>query len=203
MDAIQTPALRHFLSDVYSVAEVYDYYWTCPASQSHHHAYRGGLADHSVEMAENVCDTPRLSVIERDVGMVHALLHDVGKIWCYDENLSHLKPMGHELVGLAKLHAQFEELENHWPDGAVALRSLLSGSWKRKSGMPLMSIRSLVRAFDQTSAERSMRGHQVEGRRPRTPEPPIAGMALPFKQPSQRARATTGVSSGFSGRLAN
>lgn len=191
VDAIQTPELRRFLSDVYSVPEIYDYYWTCPASQSHHHAYRGGLAEHSVEMAENVRDTPRLSDIERDVGMVHALLHDVGKIWCYDEKWTHLKPIGHELVGLAKLHGQLEELETNWPDGAVALRSLLSGSWKRTSGMPLMSVGSLVRAFDQASAESSMRLHRVEGRRPWTPELPNGGTVLPFKRPSEPASPAT------------
>ena len=125
--------------------------------------------------------------------MAHALLHDVGKIWCYDEKWSHLKPMGHELVGVAKLHAPLEELETNWPDGAVALRLLLSGSWKRKSGMPLLSVGTLVRAFDQASAESSMRTHRVEGRRPWTPELSTGGTVLLFKRPTEPASSTTVV----------
>ena len=182
VDACTTVSLRRFLSDVFSMPEVYRNFWTCPASRSHHHAYAGGLAQHSIEMAENVRDTPRLSDLERDVGIAHALTHDVGKLWCYAPDTGHLQALGHELVGLAQLHGALERLAFDWPDGAVALRSLLSGQWKRLGGKPLMAVGSLVRAYDQASAEGDLRPRGRHPHRPWTPSSPDNGKVLPFRR---------------------
>jgi hypothetical protein len=113
-----------------------------------------------------------LGDIDRDLGIVLALLHDVGKLWCYESLYSHLEPLGHELVGLAKLHGPIERLAEEWPDGAVALRALLSGQWKRQGGKPLLAIGSLVRALDQTSAEADMRTRANHRHRPWVPDLP-------------------------------
>lgn len=182
VDACRTAPLRRFLSDVFSMPEVYRHFWTCPASRSRHHAYAGGLAQHSIEMAENVRDTPRLSDLERDVGIAHALTHDVGKLWCYAPDSAHLQALGHELVGLAQLHGALERLAFDWPDGAVALRSLLSGQWKRLGGKPLMAVGSLVRAYDQASAEGDLRPRGRHPHRPWTPSSPDNGKVLPFRR---------------------
>ena len=182
VDACTTDPLRRFLSDVFSMPAVYRPFWSCPASRSHHHAYAGGLAQHSIEMAENVRDTPRLSDLERDVGIAHALTHDVGKLWCYAPGASHLHVLGHELVGLAQLHNALERLALDWPDGAVALRSLLSGQWKRLGGKPLMAVGSLVRAYDQASAEGDLRPRRRHPHRPWSPSTPDEGNVLPFRR---------------------
>lgn len=182
VDACRTGPLRRFLSDVFSMPEVYRDFWNCPASRSHHHAYPGGLALHSVEMAENVRDTPRLSDLERDVGIAHALTHDIGKLWCYAPGASHLHALGHELVGLGQLHHALERLALDWPDGAVALRSLLSGQWKRLGGKPLMAVGSLVRAYDQASAENDLRPRRRHPHQPWSPSIPDDGKVLPFRR---------------------
>lgn len=182
VDACTTVSLRRFLSDVFSMPEVYRHFWTCPASRSHHHAYAGGLAQHSIEMAENVRDTPRLSDLERDVGIAHALTHDVGKLWCYAPDSTHLQALGHELVGLAQLHGALERLASDWPDGAVALRSLLSRQWKRLGGKPLLAVGSLVRAYDQASAEGDLRQRGRHQHRPWTPSSPDNGKVLSFRR---------------------
>ncbi|MBX3691737.1 TraI domain-containing protein [Dokdonella sp.] len=181
VDACKTNPLRRFLSDVFSMSSVYHDFWTCPASRAHHHAFPGGLAQHSIEMAENVRDTPRLSNLERDVGIAFALLHDVGKLWCYAPDTSHMHPMGHELVGLAQLHPALERLAKRWPDGAVAMRSLLSGQWKHLGGKPLMAVASLVRAFDQSSAERDLRSRNRHPHRPWSPSSPDRAPLNPYE----------------------
>lgn len=182
VDACATGPIRHFLSNVFSMPEVYRDFWNCPASQSHHHAYPGGLAAHSVEMGENVRDTPRLSDLERDVGIAHALIHDIGKLWCYSPDARHLQALGHELVGLGQLHQSLERLAADWPDGAVALRSLMSGQWKRLGGKPLMAVGSLVRAYDQASAEKDLRPRRRHPHRPWSPSTPDSGKVLPFRR---------------------
>lgn len=182
VDACESEPLRRFLSNVFSMPAVYRNFWKCQASKAHHHAYAGGLAVHSIEMAENVRDTPRLTGMERDVGIAHALTHDVGKLWCYAEGGAHLYALGHELVGLAQLHGALERLGCDWPDGAVAMRSLLSGQWKRHGGKPLMAVGSLVRAYDQASAENDLRLHGRHPHRPWSPSKPSGDNVLTFRR---------------------
>jgi len=164
VDSIETPPLREFLSDAFSLIPMFHNFWTCPASQNHHHDYRGGHALHSIEMAEWVAETPRLGMVDRDIGIAYALLHDVGKLWCYTEyGRKHLIASDHELVGVAKLNDALEDLQEKWPSGAVSLRSLLSGAWKSKGALPLLSVGKLVQACDQRSAEADLRprtGHR-------------------------------------------
>lgn len=169
VDAIHSPAMRHFVSTVFSLSAVYRYFWTCPASQKHHHSFAGGLALHSVEMAESVMDTPHLSEVERDFGIVYALLHDAGKIWCYREDGAYGDPLGHEMATLDNLHEPLRQLAKEWPDASVAMRSLLSGLWKRSGRKPIMAVGKLVQALDQVSTEQDLRRGQNVVHLPWTP----------------------------------
>lgn len=62
-------------------------WWTAPAAKAHHHACVGGLAWHSIEVAEVALaiarSTPAAPVIDWDALLVGALLHDVGKVQEY------------------------------------------------------------------------------------------------------------------------
>lgn len=165
VDIIQSAALRRFMSSVFSLTPVFRYYWTCPASQRHHHSRAGGLALHSVEMAEGIVKTPHLSIVERDFGIAYALLHDVGKIWCYRTDGRYGDPLGHEMAALNHLHAPLWRLAADWPDAAVAMRSFLSGLWKQSGHRPIMAVGRLVQALDQVSAEADLRRHPGLSRR--------------------------------------
>lgn len=151
--------LAELINRIWKLRTVFRNFWTCPASQGHHHAYRGGLASHSIAMAERVAQTPALKGTDRDIGVTYALLHDLGKLWCYGERGHEpMAQLGHELVGLARLNSALDVLHHEWPDGAVAVRSLLSGLWKTKGQKPLLAIGKLVQAYDQMSAEEDLRG---------------------------------------------
>jgi len=80
---IEAIPLVDFINDVFTLREVYRHFWTCPASQDYHHAFQGGLAAHSIEMAERAARTPHVSSMDRDFAIAHSLLHDIGKILCY------------------------------------------------------------------------------------------------------------------------
>ena len=63
--------------------------------------------------------------------------------------------MGHELVGLSKLEPQLTILERAWPDGAYAMRCLLSGHTRmRENGSLPTSLLPRIKACDQRSCER-------------------------------------------------
>lgn len=149
--------LRTFISDVFSMPNVFHCFWTCPGSQHHHHARPGGLAEHSIEMAEQVTAMEHLDLKDRDIGTVFALLHDIGKIWLYTAERSPWARVGHEILGLQHVMAPLASLEKEWSDGAAALAVLLSGRWRQRDGKAVLAIAEVVRGLDQLSAERDLR----------------------------------------------
>jgi 3'-5' exoribonuclease len=57
-------------------------YITATAAKGNHHAYRGGLLRHSLEVAEIALHTTyRFPDMHRDLLLTAALLHDIGKLW--------------------------------------------------------------------------------------------------------------------------
>lgn len=80
--------LRDFVRDVLLQPDVALNYLCCPASLNHHHNYAGGLLLHSLEMAWQTMTSEELSGIECDIAVVAALLHDIGKVWTLEPQLS-------------------------------------------------------------------------------------------------------------------
>lgn len=156
VEAIQSRALRTFLSDAFTLRTVYRNYWTCPASQRHHHSYRGGLALHSIEMAESVVKIPHLSATERDFGVVFSLLHDIGKIWCYGSDRPYTDWPDHETAAVECLAEPLGRLQHAWPDAAYAIGSLLGGQWKSAGTRPIMAVGRLIQGLDQVSVEQDL-----------------------------------------------
>ena len=154
---LETAPLRDFLMAVFQRRDVFQSFWTMPASAAHHHSYAGGLALHSLEVAQDIASNAGLSDTERELGIVGALMHDIGKVWSYTQdmypNTANLA-MGHELVGLSRLEPELAALEAQWPDGAYAMRTLLSGNSRKRSNDKLpISLLARIKACDQRSCE--------------------------------------------------
>lgn len=176
--AIKTRPLSHFVANVLQLRDVQKCFWTLPASRRDHHSFEGGLATHSLEVASDLLAHAGLSDVERDLGVAGALLHDIGKVWSYTEDMfpnAAGLAMGHELVGLCRLEPEMRKLEEHWADGAYVMRALLSGqAWKRGNGTLPSSLLPRIKACDQRSCERDLAAKGAPGgkRRPVwTPEP--------------------------------
>lgn len=163
IDSIRTAPLRHLVERVFLRRDVACTYWTVPASARHHHAFPGGLAAHSLEVAKDLAAQDCLDEHERDLCIAAGLLHDIGKVWSYTADMflnSAARAMGHELLGLSKLERDLRGLEGQWADGAYAMRVLLSGSGRmRQDGSMPSALVARLRAADQRSCEqeRSMR----------------------------------------------
>jgi 3'-5' exoribonuclease len=71
--------LKVFLADVILQPNVAIKYITCPASLNFHHNYAGGLIEHSVDVAVRLASGHSMSQQQRDIAVVAALLHDIGK----------------------------------------------------------------------------------------------------------------------------
>lgn len=157
IETIDTPPLYRMLCRVFREREVVARFWTMPASARHHHAFPGGLAAHSLEVARDLAGQAAVDGHERDLCVVAGLLHDIGKVWSYTPDMflnTAARAMGHELVGLSRLERELKILEGEWPDGAYAMRVLLSGcSRMRQDGSMPSALVARLRAADQRSCE--------------------------------------------------
>ncbi|MGM9562315.1 MAG: 3'-5' exoribonuclease YhaM family protein [Phascolarctobacterium sp.] len=78
--AVHTPTLRKLLETVFS-GNTYDAFVHNPAGMKLHHAYIGGLLQHSVDVADlAVAMADRIEGVDKDLVIAGALLHDIGKI---------------------------------------------------------------------------------------------------------------------------
>jgi 3'-5' exoribonuclease len=100
---IQKPALRKLLESFFADgAEVWKRWSTAPAAKKYHQAYRHGLLEHSLSVAQGVSAiSATFPGIDRDIAVAGALLHDIGKIDAYETVGD-----AHDLTDTGKLHGE-------------------------------------------------------------------------------------------------
>ena len=80
-DSLESSAVRSVVKAVLAQPVVAERLITWPAAKGRHHAWVGGLAEHTVEMlhlAERVTET--FSELDRDLVVAGVILHDLGKV---------------------------------------------------------------------------------------------------------------------------
>jgi 3'-5' exoribonuclease len=86
LSTIQNPHLRRLLSAVFGEGSAtWPSYREAPAAKRYHQAYRHGLLEHSLTVAQAVSSiSATFAEIDRDVAVTGALLHDIGKLEAYE-----------------------------------------------------------------------------------------------------------------------
>jgi 3'-5' exoribonuclease len=100
---IQNGHLRALLEAVFgSDAETWPAFREAPAAKRYHQAYRHGLLEHSLTVAQAVSAiSATFPGIDRDVAVCGALLHDIGKLDAYAAD-----PLGIEMTDAGKLQGE-------------------------------------------------------------------------------------------------
>jgi len=82
---IQNPHLRRLLTAIFGEnSPTWTSYRDAPAAKRYHQAYRHGLLEHSLSVAQAVSAiSATFPGIDRDVAVTGALLHDIGKLDAY------------------------------------------------------------------------------------------------------------------------
>ncbi len=85
IERLENNYLKKLMEAVFAVDGLKEKYVTAPAAKLLHHDTIGGLADHSLNMAEIVVRmADQYPLLDRDLLICGALLHDIGKIWEYE-----------------------------------------------------------------------------------------------------------------------
>jgi 3'-5' exoribonuclease len=100
---IQQPHLRTLLDRVFAAgSRLWTGYSTAPAAKHYHQAYRHGLLEHSLGVAQGVSAiSATFPGIDRDVAVAGALLHDIGKLEAYADDTGAI-----ELTDVGRLHGE-------------------------------------------------------------------------------------------------
>ena len=117
-----------------------------PAAVRNHHAYRHGLLEHSLTVAEVAAGVAeRLPSVNRDLTVAGALLHDIGKVRSYSAD-----PMAPGFTDAGRLHGEIvighdlvreliDEQPGFPPEVAVQLRHIIiSHHGEREKGSPVV-----------------------------------------------------------------
>lgn len=108
---VRNRELRSLLSAIFGDTEFFERFITSPGGQHHHHAYVGGLAEHTVAVASICSDLGELyPEVDMDVLIAAALLHDIGKVdelTCTPsiEYTEEGRLIGHVVLGERRVHA--------------------------------------------------------------------------------------------------
>lgn len=177
---LETIQLRHFLKYILERSDRLEGFMSLPASQRDHHAYPGGLMEHSLAVAQLVVgmirlNEPNMPLVWQEAGFVAGLLHDLGKIRIYRKG-GFQQPtallIDHDQLTLELCAYGLEYLDKALPDIAATLRHVWScSSPGARYGKPaLTTLARYVRDADGQNAmadkqRRASRNYSLNGMR--------------------------------------
>ena len=144
---IQSSDLRTLLSRFFDPASpIYRRFRDAPAAKHYHQAYRHGLLEHTLSVAQGVSAAASFFPgIDRDVAVSGALLHDIGKLEAYNDDplaidLTDLgRLIGEIPLGYYRVRREIETIDGFDPDlGWALLHIILAHHGQLEHGSPVM-----------------------------------------------------------------
>ena len=160
LDTIRTPDLVALLDRFFAPGTtVYERFRDAPAAKHYHQAYRHGLLEHALTVAQSVSAAASFFPgIDRDVAVTGALLHDIGKLEAYNDDPLAIdltdagRLQGEIPLGYYKVRREIESIEGFDPQLAQAvLHIILSHHGALEHGSPVVPATreaTLVHAMD-------------------------------------------------------
>jgi len=149
-----------------------------PASTSYHHAYLGGLLEHTVAVARLALQTSKLyPILDRDLLVAGAILHDIGKLreLSYQSGFSytdHGRLVGHLISGVLMVEEKAIQIKGFPQERLDLLRHIIlshHGETDYNSPrLPMMAEALAVHHLDNLDAK--LQGYQRAVAEDRDPE---------------------------------
>ena len=159
--SVSEPSLRN-LADCFAVDDSFiDQFSKAPAGIKLHHAYAGGLLEHSLQMMETAVRIAELyPVLNRDLLLMGAFLHDIGKTHelAFGNDMYYTdrgQLLGHPFLGVEILNAKIAEAEKlagevFNPETAMLLKHMLishHGSYENQCSKLPMTLEAVTLHF--------------------------------------------------------
>jgi 3'-5' exoribonuclease len=147
LSTVQNRHLRALLERVFGErSDLWASYRLAPAAKYYHQAYRHGLLEHSLGVAQAVSAiSATFPGIDRDVAVTGALLHDVGKLEAYTSDAHCIdltdagRLQGEIALGYYRIRREIEEIDGFPADLAQAvLHIILSHHGTLEHGSPVV-----------------------------------------------------------------
>ena len=147
IDMTQDPYLRELLERCFGEgSEIWKRWRDAPAAKYYHQAYRHGLLEHCLSVAQGVnVLSATFPSIDRDVAVAGALLHDIGKIEAYSVSAGAIelsdsgKLQGEIALGYYLVRRLIEDIPGFPADTAQALLHIvLSHHGQLEHGSPVV-----------------------------------------------------------------
>ena len=147
LSTVQNPHLRRLLGASFGEGSAtWSSYRDAPAAKRYHQAYRHGLLEHSLTVAQAVSAiSATFPGIDRDIAVTGALLHDIGKLEAYEVQggaismSDHGRLYGEIPIGYYMVRRTIERIEGFPPELAQAvLHIILSHHGSLEHGSPVV-----------------------------------------------------------------
>ena len=144
--SVTDPWLKKLLSAVFEKETVKSSFPAMAGGKLWHHAYVGGLMEHTVSVAA-ICETmaERYSRVNRDLLITGALLHDIGKVFEYSFETGFIdftdygRLVGHISIGTHFVAAIIEEMDSFPIElKHQVMHLILSHQGKHEHGSPVL-----------------------------------------------------------------
>jgi 3'-5' exoribonuclease len=120
LETIREPHLQLLLERVFGEdSELWAAYRVAPAAKHYHQAYRHGLLEHCLGVAQAVSAiSATFAGIDRDMAVTGALLHDIGKLEAYSDDSENIELTdagrldGEIALGYYRIRRAIEEIED-------------------------------------------------------------------------------------------
>lgn len=131
LSGLVNPALHRLCEMILADPEIAPKFKLAPAAKSMHHAYIGGLLEHTlsvVTLVYRICN--HYPELDRDLLMTGAFLHDIGKIeeFVYVTFIDYSdagRLVGHMVLGTQILDEKVRRMEDFPPETALLLKHLI------------------------------------------------------------------------------
>jgi 3'-5' exoribonuclease len=147
LETVQEPQLRDLLGRFFGErSEIWARFRDAPAAKVYHQAYRHGLLEHTVSVAQAVSAAANFFPgIDREVAVAGALLHDIGKTIAYNDDPLAIdltdagRLQGEIPLGYYTVRREIEEIPGFDPGLAQAvLHIILSHHGSLEHGSPVV-----------------------------------------------------------------
>ncbi|MDA8140033.1 MAG: HD domain-containing protein [Desulfobacteraceae bacterium] len=142
-ESMSTPHLKALMDAFWNDDEFVRRFKKAPAAKNMHHAYIGGLLEHTLSMAllaERIA--PHYGGINRDLLLVGTVVHDIGKVreFAYDHRIDYTdegRLLSHIVIGVEMVEAKIRTIEGFPPATAALIKHMIiSHHGAREFGSP-------------------------------------------------------------------